>query len=300
MSTRARRPSVPVAVRRIGEPAGTITYRPPARPVCVPSGVSRHVSRTARAGTSCHRNGGTFYGDFFVEFAEGLARLGCPSVRANNRGHDIVNKLPDNSRFYGVAYDVPQDVAADYRAWIDWLAARGYRRIVLWGHSRGAAKTVHYQAHVADPRLRACILASPPWLSHARYAASARGTRFLDDYHRAEKMVAEGRGQETLWAEIPLPNLTGAACYVDNYGPDEPMNIFRLLDRVTCPLIAFTGTKEIRERYGFDGLDAELDRWAARMPNLTHVSIPDADHFYVGKKDPVLAAVLDWLARLPA
>lgn len=247
-----------------------------------------------------HGNGGNFYGDFFVEFAEGLARLGCPSVRANNRGHDIVNKLPDNSRFYGVAYDVPEDCLPDYRAWIDWLAAQGYRRILLWGHSRGAAKTVYYQARTADARLRGCVLASPPWLSHARYAGSARGAQFLEDYRRAEKMVAEGNGDGTLRVDIPLPNVTGAACYVENYGPDEKMNIFRFIDRITCPVLAFTGTQEVAERFGFDGLDAEMERWAARMPNLAHVSIPGADHFYVGRKDFVLARVLDWLARLPA
>jgi pimeloyl-ACP methyl ester carboxylesterase len=248
-----------------------------------------------------HGNGGTFYGDFFVEFAEGLARLGCPSLRANNRGHDIVNKLPDNSRFYGVAYDVPRDCIADYRAWIDWLAAQGHRRILLWGHSRGAAKTVYYQAHAADPRVHACVLASPPWLSHERYAASRLGARFLDDYRRAEKMVAEGRGDDTLWVEVPLPNLTGAACYVDNYGPDEKINVFRLLDRITTPVLAFSGTREIVERFGFDGLDVELSRWASRLPNLTHVSVPGADHFYAGagQKDFVLRAVLDWLGRLP-
>ena len=44
ISTSARRVSVPVAVRCIGGPPGTMTWAPPARPTIAPSGVSRHVS----------------------------------------------------------------------------------------------------------------------------------------------------------------------------------------------------------------------------------------------------------------
>src|SRR5215831_17858494 len=44
IKTKARRVSVPVAVRCIGGPSGTMTNEPPARPTILPSGVSRHVS----------------------------------------------------------------------------------------------------------------------------------------------------------------------------------------------------------------------------------------------------------------
>src|SRR6266550_5127244 len=44
MSTNARRNSVPVAVRYIGKPPGTITGVLPVRPIVLPSDVSKHVS----------------------------------------------------------------------------------------------------------------------------------------------------------------------------------------------------------------------------------------------------------------
>src|SRR5262249_9412487 len=53
INTNARRCSVPVAVRCIGGPSGTMTGRPPARPTNFPSGVSRHVSPA----NVCHASG---------------------------------------------------------------------------------------------------------------------------------------------------------------------------------------------------------------------------------------------------
>jgi pimeloyl-ACP methyl ester carboxylesterase len=247
-----------------------------------------------------HGNGGNFYGDFFVEFAEHFARLGCPTMRANNRGHDIVSRASatDAARFGGVAYEMPEECIVDFRAWIGWLAAHGHRRVLLWGHSRGAVKTLYYQARENDPRLMGCIAASPPWLSYSRFVRSTRAEQFLADRRRAERMVAEGDPEGVFRCAVPMPYLTGAACYLAKYGPDETLNVFRFIDRITGPVLAFSGTEEVASRFAFDDLDRELDAWAKRMPNLSHVSIPGADHFYVGKKDVAFGAVMQWLERL--
>jgi alpha-beta hydrolase superfamily lysophospholipase len=245
-----------------------------------------------------HGNGGNFYQDFYVEFAENFARMGCASVRANNRGHDVVNKVTDTFMFCGVAYERPHECLMDYGAWIGWLVERGYKNIVLWGHSRGAVKTVYYQAHKNDPRLKACIVGSPPWLSYSRFIKSKQADKFLEYYRRAQKLVEEGNPNGTFWTDLPTYYVAGAQCYLEKYGPDEKLNIFKYLDQVKSPVLALTGTEEVAHRFAFDELDKEFDKFAQRMPNLRHVSIPGAYHFYKEEKDFVFKAVLDWLKTI--
>ncbi len=245
-----------------------------------------------------HGNGGSFYQDFYVEFAEKFARIGCPSVRTNNRGHDVINKVVDTFQFCGVAYERPHECIPDYRAWIDWLGEQDYKNIVLWGHSRGAVKTVYYQSHENDPRLKACIVGSPPWLSYSRFIKSKQADVFLEKYHLAQKLVDEGNPDGTFWTNIPTYYVAGAACYLEKYGPDEKLNIFNYLDKIKTPVLALTGTEEVAHRFAFDDLDKEFDKFEERMPNLTHVSIPGADHFYDGQKEFVFDAVLNWLKTI--
>lgn len=245
-----------------------------------------------------HGNGGNFYQDFYVEFAEWLAERGCASVRANNRGHDVINKVVDTFEFRGVGYEMPEECIPDYDAWIGWLAERGYKNIVLWGHSRGAVKTVYYQGHTNDRRLRGCIVGSPPWLSYSRFVKSKRADDFGEKYRLAQKLVDEGNPNATFWTDIPTYYVAGAACYLAKYGPDEKLNIFKYLDKIQCPVLTLTGTEEVARRFAFDDLDKEFDTFAQRMPNLHHVSIPGADHFYTGQKEFVFGAVLDWLKSL--
>ncbi len=245
-----------------------------------------------------HGNGGNFYQDFYVEFAENFARMGCASVRANNRGHDVVNKVVDSFNFCGVAYERPHECLMDYGAWIGWLIERGYKSIVLWGHSRGAVKTVYYQAHKNDPRLKACIVGSPPWLSYSRFIKSKQADKFLEYYRLAQKLVEEGNPNGTFWTDLPTYYVAGAQCYLEKYGPDEKLNIFEYLDQIKSPVLALTGTEEVAHRFAFDELDKEFDTFARRMPNLKHVSIPGAYHFYKDEKDFVFKAVLDWLKTI--
>lgn len=245
-----------------------------------------------------HGNGGNFYQDFYIEFSENLAKMGCASVRANNRGHDVIHKIVDTLRFCGIAYEMPHECILDYKTWIDWAAGQGYKNIILWGHSRGAVKTVYYQAHENDTRLRGCIVGSPPWLSHARFIKSPQAEKFLEYYSLAQKLVAEGNPNGTFWTHLPTYYVAGAECYLEKYGPDEKLNIFRYLDKIKTPTLALTGTEEVAHRFAFDELDKEFDKFAEKMPNLRHVSIPGADHFYADQKDFVLDAILDWLKAI--
>lgn len=259
-----------------------------------------------------HGNGGNFYGPFYASFAEKLAEMGCGSLRTNNRGHDIISRGPEARpqpssvfafqeeppQYCGVAYENMDDCRRDWRAWIDCLENRGFRNIILWGHSRGAVKTTYYMGIENDPRVKACILASPPWFSYSRWMRSPQAGLFREHLALAQKYVDEGNPNATFWTKVPMEYITGAQNYLRKYGPDEKYNLFNYIEQINCPVLAFTGTAEVGGRFAFDGLPEAFERAREKKPNLTHVSIPGGDHMYTGKHDFVFDHVLGWLRDL--
>lgn len=259
-----------------------------------------------------HGNGGNFYGPFYRFFAERLAEMGCASLRTNNRGHDIVSRGGEERpqptslyayqdqppRYYGVAYENLDDSRRDWRAWITYLWDRGYRNIVLWGHSRGAVKTAYYMGIENDPRIKACILGSPPWFSYSRWMQSPQADIFKAHLAEAQRYVDQGKPNALFWIKVPMEYITGAQNYLDKYGPEEKYNLFNYVHKIKCPVLALTGAEEVKKRFAFEGLDKAFEQTREKKPNLTHVSIPDGDHQYTGKQDYALEQVLAWLKEI--
>jgi len=256
-----------------------------------------------------HGNSSNFYQPFYHYFAEELARLGCPSLRTNNRGHDVVSRATGArnnvsaveafheapAQFFGTAYEKIDDCRRDWRAWITYLWDRGYRKILVWGHSRGAVKTGYYMGVEDDPRVTACVIASPPWFSYSRWMKSPQAKIFESHLAEAKMWVDRGEPDRLIRVKVPMEYVSGAANYLDKYGPDERYNVMRYIRKITCPVLALTGTVEVERRFAFDGLPEAFEHVRGTKPNLTHVSIPDGDHLYTGKQEFVLASVLAWL-----
>ena len=153
-----------------------------------------------------HGNSAAFYHPFYRYFAEQLATMGCASLRANNRGHDIINRAVGSrntvsaleafheqpAQHFGTAYENLDDCRRDWQAWISYLWDRGYRNILLWGHSRGAVKTAYYMGIENDPRVKACIVASPPQFSYSRWMQSPQAELFKAHLAEAKSWVDRG------------------------------------------------------------------------------------------------------------
>ncbi len=259
-----------------------------------------------------HGNSSNFYQPFYTYFAEQLAQRGCPSLRANNRGHDVVSRATGQrnlvstvesfheqpAQFFGTAYEKLDDCRLDWDAWISYLWERGYHRILLWGHSRGAVKTAYYMGLQNDPRISACILASPPWFSYSRWMRSPQADLFRANLAEAQAWVDRGEPDRIIRAKVPMEYLSGAANYLDKYGPDERYNVMRYVGNIDVPVLAITGTVEVRKRFGFDGLPEAFNGVARAKKSLTHLSVDGGDHYYTGCQDVVWHHIQGWLAGL--
>jgi pimeloyl-ACP methyl ester carboxylesterase len=246
------------------------------------------------AALTVHGVGGAFYEPFFRNFAAALAAHGIPALRANNRGHDIVNKGNRRGKFAGAALEDITEARLDIRAWLDFLERRGYGNVLLFGHSLGAVKAALYLANETDARIRAAILASPPRFNTELMRASARGAEFGTTLAAAQALVDAGQGDEFLRATYPTPSYFGARAFVAKYGAGDRHDVIALVPAIRVPVLAFTGERELRDVSFADHPDG-FAAAAASKPDLTHLVVPDGDHYYTEQQAFVTERLLQWV-----
>ncbi|MFL5732801.1 MAG: alpha/beta hydrolase, partial [Chloroflexia bacterium] len=111
-----------------------------------------------------HGNTSRFYDLAYIRLGQEMAALGYTFISCNTHGHDVAAPVwgPDGEATPGGAgwerfHEMPLDLAA----WIEYAQEIRFERVVLAGHSYGAAKVVYYQAQKDDPRVVGVVLGSP-------------------------------------------------------------------------------------------------------------------------------------------
>jgi pimeloyl-ACP methyl ester carboxylesterase len=267
---------------------------------------------------------GNFYENRFIDHAADVcARQGIGFLSGNNRGHDyIADILRDRSqkakakrqkakvtdRFdyvqVGGMYEKLADSVADIRAWIDFAAGRGAKRVILQGHSHGAIKVVHYLATTHDPRVCGLILLSPS--DDMGWARKQLGERFLWVLARARELVRAGNGRQLL-PEKDFIYPVSAATFFDCYNKGSITGIFNVsrtdreefpeLGSIRVPVLLAVGTVEEAFVGAPHKYVDDIRTCMVNCPSFTSTVIDGAPHNYLGC-EPRLASVLQrWLVK---
>ena len=153
------------------------------------------------------------------ELSVRLTRAGVGYFKFNTRGHDVV--AGRGRTLAGAAFERFRDCVLDLRAVIAFARRRGYRRIVLAGHSTGANKVLYYAAKTADRRVTGLILLGP--ISDIAGEAKRIGRRELGRrVARASRLAARDR-------RALVPSAWGfwsARRYLSLYRPGEAEDVF--------------------------------------------------------------------------
>ncbi len=186
----------------------------------------------------------------------------------------------------------------DVAAWVDWAIARGYRRIVLAGHSLGANKVIRYLSARPDAPVDRFLLLSPANVRHLAAQATPA------EREEVRRRLAAGRGGERLPFElfgwIPCIGDTAGdwlfSDILDNVHP-EPDGDFSQVSRIGTPGALLIGSFDVfagGEPVGF------LRNIAAHFPGPGRnrlVVIPGTGHTYRGKERETARAVAELVAR---
>jgi pimeloyl-ACP methyl ester carboxylesterase len=248
-----------------------------------------------------HGWGANFYTPSYVGIGRALAERGFPTISVNTRMHDIGNvekytllgKRVRGGGYWGITSEDERDIAA----WIDYAQQLGYSRVVLVGHSAGWASVAHYQADSQDRRVAGVVLASPG----VGYSPQPDDPQLLA---QAKKLVDEGAGDDLI--RLPnraYPSFVSAATqldvantprqYKDFFGTQTPD---AAITRVTCPVLAFYGSKDdIGGEKDLALLTSSVRRLAHGPDRVDTAMIARGNHEYVGEETQVAQVITRWI-----
>ncbi len=264
--------------------------------------------RTGQAVVHVHGWDGNCYENRFLDHAaRACTKTGWAFFAFNNRGHDYIADIlrPQKGDYLqlGGIYERLADSIPDIRAALDFAVRRGYRHLVLQGHSHGAIKAAHYCATQADPRVRGLVLLSPS--DDLGWGKELLGRRFAAARRLAGRLVRAGR-ERALLPEGMFPCPVSAGTFLDAFGPGSITGMFNLsrserrefaeLGRIGVPVLAAAGTVE----EAFVGPAADyLEAIRAALvsaPSVETAVISGAPHNYLGKETRLAGVLARWLA----
>jgi pimeloyl-ACP methyl ester carboxylesterase len=195
--------------------------------------------------------------------------------------------------YWGITSEDERDIAA----WIDYAQQLGYSRVVLVGHSAGWASVAHYQADSQDRRVAGVVFASPG----VGYSPQPDDPQLLA---QAKKLVDEGAGDDLI--RLPnraYPSFVSAATqldvantprqYKDFFGTQTPD---AAITRVTCPVLAFYGSKDdIGGENDLALLTSSVRRLAHGPDRVDTAMIARGNHQYVGEETQVAQVITRWI-----
>ena len=235
-----------------------------------------------------HGMGGNFYRSVSKkEMMLQGPRAGVDVFSFNNRGNEK-----------DVASEVFEDCIHDLDAAVEFGVERGYRKLVLLGHSTGCQKITYFQSKRRNPLVKALILAA----IGDDYAIARRdlGPRYDEQLARARTLVKAGKGETVMRAKgcldfsarrflsVADPRMPEA----EIFNMAGPLKTFRA---ITCPTLAILPEKEEYACLPVPQMAARL-RAVSRAKPLDTVIIPEADHSFRGREAETTGVILDWLS----
>jgi pimeloyl-ACP methyl ester carboxylesterase len=249
-----------------------------------------------------HGWGVNFYLPSYVGIGRALAARGYLTISVNTRMHDLGNVEKYTSagkRVRGGGYwGITSEDARDIAAWIGYAEQAGYSRVVLVGHSAGWASVGRYQADSNDNRVAGLVFAS------GEIVGNLQGSGDPNWIRQAQKLVDQGDGEDLLRIpDRPSLSFISAATELDTiHRPREYADFFGTqtsnppIVRVSCPLLAFFGTKgDVGDSNGLLLLRSSVQRLSKGPRSVKTTMITGGDHEYVGEETQVAQTIAQWV-----
>jgi len=221
-----------------------------------------------------------------------LVALGWSCLAMNRRGHDL-GGIRNGRDSYGGAWERFADSQSDIAGGMAELRRRGFKKIVLAGHSFGGISAAAYAAAHPD-QVAALVLCSAggggkEYLPQVSKRGMLAAEQHAEVDALARRLVAEGHGDRM----IALPGwwyAITAASWVD-LAENVPSTVENAR-RYPGPILTLRGSLEPEEVYPAEGVAAAAGG-RARL-NV----IAGADHFYNRVEDAFVAAVKEWFRQM--
>jgi pimeloyl-ACP methyl ester carboxylesterase len=231
------------------------------------------------------------------ELSTRLTAAGVGYFKFNTRGHDVV--AGRGAQMAGAAFERFGDCAKDLRAVIAFARQRGFRRVILAGHSTGANKVLHYMARVRDRHVAALALLGP--VSDIAQEARRVGAGEL------RRRVARAARLARREPHALVPRAWGfwsARRYVSLFRPGEAEDVFQYyrangrwnaLRSVRVPIAAIIGGRDEYLDRTPEALLEAFRRNASRARSFSGEIVAGAGHSFVGDERALADVLIRWV-----
>ena len=243
---------------------------------------------------------GTIVDNYFATvWGKMLSNKNIGFIYEHNRGHSIENDIVmrDGSyKRYGCMYEIFEDCIYDIDLAIETAKKKGYKRIILLGHSYGCNKIIYYY-YKKHPNILGIVLASAPDMVGSHNEVQDDYKELLDE---AKKNIDNNEGYKLLSKMIEDYMYMSSNTYYNWYNEKSNLNNLPVIyntdnweqfESIDVPILTFSGSLE--EDY-YLHLDL-LKEKAKSCSNFEYKIIDDTHHTYVGKEEEIGNLILDWI-----
>ncbi len=221
----------------------------------------------------------------------------------HNRGHSIENDIVMRDGSFkrcGCMYEIFEDCIYDIDLAIQIAEDKGYKRIILLGHSYGCNKVIYYY-YKKHPHILGIILASAPDMVGSHL--SAQSDEYEELLNEAKENIDNNEPTKLLHKMIEDYMYMSSKTYYNWYNENSNLNNLPVIsnpkhweqfETIDVPVLTFSGSKE--EDY-YLHLDLLKDK-AIRCKNFECKVIENTGHTYKNKEIEIGNLIYNWIKRI--
>lgn len=239
---------------------------------------------------------------FATVWGKYLSNQNIGFIYAHNRGHSIENDIvmKDGSfRRYGCMYEIFEESLYDIDLAIKVAKEKGYKRIILLGHSYGCNKVIYYY-YKKHPNILGIILASAPDMIGSHLLLQPDYKELLQE---AKENIDRGEPRKLLHKMIEDYMYMSSQTYYNWFSENSNLDNLPILGNsnnwyqfssIDVPILTFSGSRE--EDY-YLHLDL-LKEKASSCPNFKYKIIENTNHAYKEKEKEIAELIFEWINKL--
>ena len=245
---------------------------------------------------------GTIIDNFFATvWGKELSKNNIGFIYEHNRGHSIENDIvmKDGSfKRCGCMYEIFEDSIYDINLAIKVAKDKGYKRVILLGHSYGCNKVIYYY-YKKRPDILGIVFASAPDMIGSHILAQPDYNDLLNE---AKNNIDNGEPTKLLHKMIEDYMYMSSQTYYNWFNKESNLNNLPIIKNdnhwdqfeiIDIPIFTFSGSDE--EEY-YLKLDL-LKEKAINCNNFEYKIINDTGHTYKNKEKEIADLIINWINK---
>lgn len=245
---------------------------------------------------------GTIIDNYFATvWGKYLSSNNIGFIYEHNRGHSIENDIvmKDGSfKRCGCMYEIFEDCIYDIDLAIKTAKEKGYKRIILLGHSYGCNKVIYYY-YKKHPDILGIILASAPDMIGSHILEQSDYNDLLNE---AKNNIDNGEPTKLLHKMIEDYMYMSSQTYYNWFNKESNLNNLPVINNdnhwnqfesIDVPVFTFSGSSE--EEY-YLKLDLLRDK-AINCNNFEYKIVDNTGHTYRNKEKEIADLIINWINK---